>query len=545
MLDTIEKLKIFYKDLKKVSNLTKTKGKKARLLLLAIIVNIVAGLDILIILYFSSFFTFEYEIENNVLQFLISKPELLPLIVVVRFLFIYIERIIITNLQYSIEKNLRLYLINEVFKRGNISTGDAYYYTTTIAGQVGNFYSTLAAFIGSIFQILFFSIYLIASNLTLILVFGLGSLILIIPTVYLTKKGRSFAHITYTVGGSISGLLEKIIDNFFLIKILNMTKDEINHYKSTLDKFYRSRLNEIKVGTVNAVLPNFITMFFLAVFLVFFNLKQYITLDFIGILLRLFQSLGMMNKNIHTVSAFHVYLEKLYEIEQNKGFVFPENYVVNNDELNEEIAIKLNNVSFKYLGSDNYLFEDINLEFYKNKHTIITGFNGSGKSTLLGLATGIYYPQKGKVVSFSNNVGYVSANPMIINGTIKENLIYGNNIQDIPDTEMKEYINEFQVFQENEKINLNKKINNKSLSMGQMQKISFIRALLSGLDILILDESTSNLDTDSKALIYKILKKNDLTIINSTHSPEDFMGFDHHVKIEEGKTSRIITTQKK
>ena len=48
--------------------------------------------------------------------------------------------------------------------------------------------------------------------------------------------------------------------------------------------------------------------------------------------------------------------------------------------------------------------------------------------------------------------------------------------------------------------------------MGQMQKISFIRALLSGLDILVLDESTSNLDTDSKALIYKILKKNILQL---------------------------------
>ena len=47
---------------------------------------------------------------------------------------------------------------------------------------------------------------------------------------------------------------------------------------------------------------------------------------------------------------------------------------------------------------------------------------------------------------------------MIINGTIKENLIYGNNMQDIPDADMKEYIDEFQVFQENEKINLNKKL---------------------------------------------------------------------------------------
>ena len=72
---------------------------------------------------------------------------------------------------------------------------------------------------------------------------------------------------------------------------------------------------------------------------------------------------------------------------------------------------------------------------------------------------------------------------------------------------MIKYLEDFKVFEANEKINLSRKINNKSLSIEQMQKISFIRALLSGLDILILDESTSNLDTDSKKIIYNILKK--------------------------------------
>ena len=116
--------------------------------------------------------------------------------------------------------------------------------------------------------------YLIASNFTLILIFGLGSITLIIPTLFLTKKGRSFAHITYTLGGKISGLLEKIIDNFFLIKILNMAKSEINHYQENLKNYYKSRLNEIKIGTVNAILPNFITMFILSILLVWFNLKK-------------------------------------------------------------------------------------------------------------------------------------------------------------------------------------------------------------------------------------------------------------------------------
>ena len=63
-----------------------------------------------------------------------------------------------------------------------------------------------------------------------------------------------------------------------------------------------------------------------------------------------------------------------------------------------------------------------------------------------------------------------------------------------------------------------------------MQKISFIRALLNDVEVLILDESTSNLDKPTKDLIFDILLKNNLTIINSTHNEEDFQ-FDNHIKI--------------
>ena len=542
MNEIIQKFNIFYEDLKQVSKLTKTKGKKLKLFGLGVIVNFIAALDILVILYFSSFFTFNFQLDNSTLIFLIERKYLLPVFVLMRFSLIYIERVLITNLQFSVQKNLQIYLIQEVFKRGNISTGDAFYYTQAVATQVGNFYSTLATLIGSFLQIIAFSAYLITTNFVIILVFGIGSVVLLIPTLYLTKKGRGFAHITYTLGGKINKVIEKIIDNFFLIKILKMADSEINDFDTTLKKYYAARVSEIKIGTLNAILPNFITLFSLSVMLVWFSLQKYITLDFIGILLRLFQSLGLMNKNIHAISAFHVYLEKLYEIEKYKESVYPENYIFDED-LDKDVAIEFKDVSFKYLGSDFYLFDDLNLKIYKNKHTLITGFNGSGKSTLLGLATGIFYPEKGKVYSISNKIGYISANPMILNASLRENITYGNN-NHIQDLSIKKYIKDFHVFKENENIDLDRPISNKSLSMGQMQKISYIRALVSGIDILILDESTSNLDNDSKSLIYNILSEKKLTIINSTHNPEDFKDYDFHIQITEGSSSRKISIKK-
>ena len=72
-----------------------------------------------------------------------------------------------------------------------------------------------------------------------------------------------------------------------------------------------------------------------------------------------------------------------------------------------------------------------------------------------------------------------------------------------------------------------------------MQKISFIRALLSEPEILILDESTSNLDYDSKLLVNNELKNSSLTIINSTHSISE-TSYDFHIHIDVKDETRSI-----
>ena len=72
-----------------------------------------------------------------------------------------------------------------------------------------------------------------------------------------------------------------------------------------------------------------------------------------------------------------------------------------------------------------------------------------------------------------------------------------------------------------------------------MQKVSFIRAMLSNPTVLVLDESTSNLDYDSRKLINEQLKKTQLTIINSTHSIEE-VDYDHHLHIDILDTKRRL-----
>jgi len=534
----VDKLKVFFDDLVKVSKITKAKNKKIKIFSLALISNSLVFFDILIILYFANIFSQEIQFTNVITDFFLAREFLLPVVIFLRFFFIYIEKIITINLQISVEKNLRLHLLEEVFVRGNVSVSDAYFYVNTLSAQVGGFYSTLSVFFGSFIQIVVFSGYLLLSNLNIVLIFAGGVLILFIPTFLLTKLGRKYAHVAYVSMNQISKDIEKVLDNLFLIKILKFVNKELQNFENSLQKFYKSRVNEVKVGTVNALMPNFFTLFLLSILIVFFDFIKFLTFDFIGILLRLFQSLGIFNKNIHTVSSYHVYLERLYEIESNKDNINFDNFRLI-DKKNLSSAIEIKGLSFRYLGMSEDMFSNLNIKIPKNEHTIITGPNGSGKSTLLGLMSGIFYPTEGEVIANVNKFGYVSATPMILNASLRENLIYGADAT-ISDSELINLISQFKLFNEVSSDTLDKKISNKSLSTGQMQKVSFIRALASGIDLLVLDESTSNLDIQTKEIIFSVIRSQNITVINSTHNPEDFKSIDNQIVIHLNDEQRTV-----
>ena len=535
-----KKLIVFIQDLLQVSKLTKTKNKKIRILSIAIVSNVIVLMDIVIILSFTNIFTNEVGIENVLTNFFFENLYLLPLIIILRFLSIYFEKVNIAKLRLEVEENLRDSLTAEIFSKGNYSSSDAYFYLNTISGQVSSFYGTLATFMSSFLQVVAYSLYLIITDLELVSYMFFGLILLYVPTLLIVKEGRKVSNQTYISSQEISSKIEKIVDNIYLIKILNFTKSELANFQKELKVYYESTLKNVKLGTTNALIPNFITMLTIGVAVAFFNIVSFITLDFIGVALRLFQSLGVLNSNLHLVSAYHVYLEKLFLLEKNRSTTFKENFKVN-PYLENNIAIKFEDVEFKYFNSDFEIFKNLNLVFYKGKHTMITGPNGSGKSTLLGLLSGIFYSNEGKVLTYSNKFGYIGAKPMIINATLKENLLYGNENKNKTDKELLDMVSKFKLFNEEYDNTLNKQINNKSLSTGQMQKISFIRALLNDVEILLLDEALSNVDDKAKSFILEIIEELDITIINITHNIDDYENIDKHLKIEIENEKRIVS----
>ena len=453
----------------------------------------------------------------------------IPIVIIFRFLFQYLQGVILKKLELKVTLNMRTYLLEEIFNRRNYSVADAYFFMNTLSGHIAFFYSNVASFINSLLQISAYLIYLVYTDSRTLFTFSLGLIILFYPIKTLIKKARASMHKVYDYSKRMNEEIQRIVENLFLIKILNKDKDEVNNFNKTVNNLIKSELNNFSLGMINSYIPGFVTMFTFSVILIFTNFARSISLDFVGVTLRLFQSFGTLTGAFNRIVNSSVHIENFYILEQNKSVVFKDNFVVNKKSKNS--VIEFENVTFKYFNSDISIFENINIQFNKNEHIIITGPNGSGKSTLLGLIAGIYYPSSGKVFTNSDKFGYIGPVPLIFTDSLRKNLMYGNE-KNIADEKIIEKLKMFETFKEEGNYNLDNIISNTSLSSGQMQKIAFVRALLSNAEILLLDESTSNLDDKSRNKIFEVLEEQKLTIINSTHDPNKFRNVSSHYKIE-------------
>ena len=511
-----------------VSKITRVGNKKLLVISVALLAQLTAVSDIAIIAIFASIIADQFtniELINELILFILDFPILIAIMVVLRFIFLYFQQILIKNLEFNVNLNLKTYLLNEVFEKRNYSVADTYFYVNTLSGHIAYFYSSFSGFLTSLLQIFIYSSYLLVVDSRSVGLFIVGVAILVYPIKKLLDAARNYMNKSYYKSQDANREIQRVVENMFLIKILKKDVYEMQRFEKSISSMFKNLLMNYKVGLVNGFLPSFLTLSSLSIVLGFSNYAKMITLDFIGVTLRLFQSLGNLTSTMNQIINSHLHIEKFYEIDNNKIELNKENF-----QIHSASTIEVSNLDFAYFNSDVNIYSDINFSIKKDTHVVVTGPNGSGKSTLLGLLSGVLYAQNGTVKSFSDKFGYIGATPMIFEATLLENIMYGNDLN-VSKEDINDYLRTLDTFKEEESYSLDRTINNKSLSSGQMQKIAFIRAFLSNTEILLLDEATANLDDNSKDIIFKILKEKNITIINCTHDPESFENVDANLKI--------------
>jgi len=193
-------------------------------------------------------------------------------------------------------------------------------------------------------------------------------------------------------------------------------------------------------------------------------------------------------------------------------------------------TIKFQNISFNYINNKNVVLKNINIEIKGGKMTALVGHSGAGKSTILNLIPRFFNCTQGDIYidnqpinqctisSLRKNISLVSQDTTLFDDTIKNNIAYAN-----PNATDEEIINAAKNALADDFINkLPKKYNTEigengvRLSGGEKQRISIARAILKKTSIILLDEATSSLDSETESKIQEALDhltKNKTTLV--------------------------------
>lgn len=257
----------------------------------------------------------------------------------------------------------------------------------------------------------------------------------------------------------------------------------------------------------------------------------------IGEMLAIFVYAGMIMGPIHMIIKFvqdyhdaKAGMERLNEILELKKEPI---YEMKTDpfESKETASIELKNVSFAY-DKNRVIFKDFNLKIEAGEKVAIVGETGSGKSTLANILMGLYPISSGEILyngveskeigyeKIREHIGFVLQSPLMFNASLRYNLSLGKNYSDeemfeaLKIAQLYDFVNELP----NELDTIVGK-NGTKLSGGQRQRLSIARVLLDKPKVIIFDESTSSLDSDTEDRLLEALDEyiKDKTVITIAH----------------------------
>jgi ATP-binding cassette, subfamily B, bacterial len=297
------------------------------------------------------------------------------------------------------------------------------------------------------------------------------------------------------------------------------------------------------------------------IFIIFLSAKLVIDGSItLGMMLAISSIVGSLNGPITQLIEFvrelqdaKISLARLSEIHEKEDETQQEIHQTNDVPFDSDIDIK--DLSYRYLGSDIPVLDNLTLKIPANKVTAIVGVSGSGKTTLMKLLLKFYEPEKGEVLigntqlknisqkAWRSNIGAVMQEGFIFSDTIanniaigvdkidKERLVYAADVANI-----KEYISGLP-------LGYNTKIGAEGLGMstGQKQRMLIARAVYKNPEILFFDEATSALDANNEKEIMQKLDIffKDKTVVVIAHRLSTVMNADQIVVLDKGRIIEI------
>jgi ABC-type multidrug transport system fused ATPase/permease subunit len=386
--------------------------------------------------------------------------------------------------------------------------------------------------ISEIFVIVFLYILMLLADWKITLIF---TIILTIKMFLLTQTVSKKIKVVGAIRAKTQAKFYEIINRLFG-DFKNVKLQDKDRLEATSNDFFITVDEYAKANAVNAFLKVFPRLFlettgfglvvFLLITLLYLNQANvsYILPTLSLFVLALYRLLPSVNR---IVSGYNMYMYYHKSID-----IVDEELRTPQEDLASEIIkfsykIELKNVEFSY--QEKPVLENITLTINKGEKIAFIGNSGSGKSTLVDLIIGLYRPNQGEIriddvlldrsnlQSWRSQIGYVPQQVYLFDGTIKDNVCFGRELDKNLLERVLKQVNIFDFLQTKQGVKTLVGEGGVQLSGGQKQRIAIARALYGQPEILVLDEATSALDneTEQKIMdeIYQISSNKTLIIV--------------------------------
>jgi ATP-binding cassette subfamily B protein len=442
-----------------------------------------------------------------------------------------------TKLMGSVSQRMLFTLRNTIFHKlqslpvaffNANKAGDLISRVNNDTDKINSFFSqSLMQFIGSIMTMTGAGIFLLSIHVELgAAALAPGLLILIFTKLVSPWVKKKNAMNLKSVGG-MSGEIQESLNNFKVIIAFNRRD------------YFRKRFDEANQQNYKtAVSAGLANNLFLPVYSLFSGLAQLIVLSFgIHLISTGGFSVGLLVSYLAYVTYFYNPLRQLAALWTSfqvamagwdriaKILSLDTNLVTisNGTPASADALIEFKDVHFGY-NENKEILHNISLKLSKGKTYAFVGPTGGGKTTTASLIARLYDPNTGAVLldgkdirsytpeERTEKIGFILQEPFLFTGTVKDNILYGNDqCQDYSDEQVEEVIKDanlqslLTVFENG----LQTKVisGGDNISLGQKQLIAFMRAVLRNPEVLILDEATANIDTITEQLLEDILNK--------------------------------------
>lgn len=466
----------------------------------------------------------------------------------------------------SITENLRLQLWRKLVflpikfydehKTGQLvsqMTNDTTQIKNVITSHIITIISGVFSIIGSTVVL-----FMLDTQLTL-LIFASGLFMILLVKPFGTRM-YNISRENQEKNAKLTSLVSQTLSEIRLVKSSNAEEKEIHHVEETVKKLTQLGMQSGKTQAIMSPFLSLISLLMIVSIVGYGGIRvaagELTTGNLVAFILYVFQIITPMVQLFSTITQVNVIkgaseriLSTLNEAEEKiwDGKEFH----------NEKFNLNFDNVSFSYEGETQEICE-VSFTMPADSFTAIVGPSGAGKTTLFSLIERYYKPQSGKILlnnapvedysinEWRRKIGYVSQDTPIIDGTIKENIIYGVELE-VSEKRLKQVIKTacLSEFIDSLPNKYNTYVGERGvrLSGGQKQRIGIARAILREPQLLLLDESTSNMDSILEKKIQKAfinIMKNRTTVAIA-HRLSTIRQADQIIFLDRGKITGIGT----